>query len=165
MLRRAITRPIQAPTALQADFVEAYLDGNNPTQSALLAGCAPSWAAHAGSKYLKDSGVAFAIVKGALKRFAGRIPMAIGVLDFLAQNAVSEKVRLDAATRILHLAGIVPPKAEANSNTIDRALHELSVGELRALVARYEDDRASSAKPIITVSESETAPIEDDLIG
>jgi phage terminase small subunit len=184
MLRRAITKPIHAPTELQSAFVEAYLDGHNATQSALLAGCAPSWAPQAGSQYLKDTGVAFAIVKGAVKRLARKVPMAINVLDWLAQNAASEKVRLDSAKSILALAGIVPPKAEASSNAVDKALHELTIEELRALVGRYEHERAATAiditpetapdsdKPVTTAPENDQAPdaepmpIDDvDLIG
>lgn len=191
MLRRAITKPIQAPTALQAAFVEAYLDGNNATQSALLAGCAPSWAPQAGSQYLKDPSVNFAIVKGAVKRLARRVPLAINVLDWLAQNAASEKVRLDAAKTILSLAGIVAPKAP-NPTAPEPSLNEMSIEQLRAMVTRHEarvaiieDEIVDRAKPIGDALKSdqahdavapglETAPIEDaepapndnvDLIG
>src|SRR5262245_8849979 len=87
-------------TDLQARFVEFYVESGNPHQAALLAGYAPATARTAGTEILKVPHVAQAVARAVLQRLASSAPMALHVLEYLAQNEdVSEKVRLDAATR------------------------------------------------------------------
>jgi hypothetical protein len=85
--------------------------------------------------------------------------MARGVIVELAKNPlVSAKVRLDAATRLMDRAGFVAPRATIERSQVDPSLHEMSIGELRALAAKLEDEMAGRAKD---VSDTSTGTVED----
>ncbi len=115
---------------------------------------------------MESPAVAMAVVQARL-RLARDIPMALGTLEHLAEHAVSEKVRLEAAVKLLDRAGIVPPAPpKEDPNMPEKPLHELSTEELRALAARLEDEIAGRARPIAPCAGSGVVhQIEGELAG
>jgi alkylation response protein AidB-like acyl-CoA dehydrogenase len=85
--------------------------------------------------------------------------MALRVVEELARGeAVSMKVRLDAAKTLLDRAGHVPPRAAANDiRKIEMPLNEMSVEELKSLATRLEEELVDRA---IVVSSVTGLPVE-----
>ncbi len=77
--------------------------------------------------------------------------MALTTLDYLAEKAVSERVRLEAAKAIVDRCGLVPPKPHTERED-DIPLHEMTLEELQAKIAGWmahaENDRANRAKDV-----------------
>lgn len=70
------------------------------------------------------------------------------VRQIITDKSVSAKTRGDMAIKLLDRAGHGVPKAADNERGIEREIHEMTAGELRALVGQYEDEIARRAKPI-----------------
>ena len=89
--------------------------------------------------------------------------MFLSCMEHLAEKAVSEKVRLDASTRLLDRAGLVPPKPHEEREA-NAPLHEMTIDELRQKVEqwleRVENDCAARAKIVTS-----TPDPAEDLVG
>jgi phage terminase small subunit len=132
----------------ESDFVPLFVEHGDAHRAALAAGWPESTARAAGTEILNRPSVALAIARAARLRLARGVPMALGVLEYLAEKAKSEKVRLDAATRMLDRAGIVPPKPPNEQSEFEKPLHEMNLAELRVRAARLEDEIAGRARVV-----------------
>ena len=70
--------------------------------------------------------------------------MALNVLMHLAEKGVSERVRMESASRLLDRAGHVPPRPTDDQGKPDAPLHEYTVEELQNIIA----DRAKNVTPV-----------------
>ena len=129
--------PLKTLNARQAAFVSAYIEGASPHEAALSAGYAEGTARVAGTQLLESPNIALAIARAARIRLARDVPLALSTLRWLTEHSPSHKVRLDAATRLLDRAGIVPPKAPDPPGEFEKPLHELTQEQLYALVAKW----------------------------
>jgi hypothetical protein len=156
--------PLKPLDPRRAAFVKEYMACGDAHVAALNAGYAEGTARVAGTQLLEAPNIALEIARAARVRLARGIPMALGVLEHLAEHAVSERVRMDSATRLLDRAGLVAPKAHDGRGDPDLPLNELSLDALRERVERWvaseENDRAARAK-VVTSTPDQTA----DLVG
>jgi hypothetical protein len=150
-----IISPIKNLNARQAEFVKAYVACGDPYQSALSAGYSETTARGAATHILETPSVALAIAREAKLRLARAVPLAIETIEWLIANSPSHKVRLDAATRLLDRAGIVPPKAADAQSEFDMPLQDLSAAQLYALIIKSEHELGSRAKDITPASPAE----------
>ena len=127
--------------ARQAAFVAEYVSGGNAHTAALAAGYAEGTARVAGTQLLESPPIALAISKAVRIRLASAAPMALNVLLHLAEKGISERVRMESASRLLDRAGHVPPRPDDSQSKPDGPLHEYTVEQLHEIIA----DRA---KPI-----------------
>jgi len=135
-------------TERQARFIPLYVESGDSYKSAIAAGFSEVTARQAGAEILDRPSVARAIVFAARQRLARTIPLSISVLEPLRDNAQSEKIRMDCATRLLDRAGIIPPKPEEAISAIEKPLHELSQEELVAKVAQFKYELSNRAKDV-----------------
>jgi phage terminase small subunit len=152
--------PLKTLNERQAAFVKEYVAGGDPHRAALAAGYAEGTARVAGTQILEMPNIALAIARAARIRLARGVPMALGVLEYLAAKAKSEKIRLDAATRILDRAGIVPPKPPKEQSEFEKPIHEMNLAELRVRAARLEDEIAGRARVV-----TDTPDLGEELVG
>jgi phage terminase small subunit len=151
--------PLKTLNARQAAFVKEYIVSGDAHQAALNAGYAEGTARVAGTQLLESPNIALQIGRAARLRLARAIPLALNTLEWLVEHSPSHKVRLDASTRLLDRAGIVPPKAEDAPSEFEAPLHEMSLSELRERVERYENELSNRARdvtpdPDTTIEES-----------
>jgi hypothetical protein len=138
--------PLKPLDPRQAEFVRLLAEGGGDAYAAAIqAGYAENTAKGVVANLLSKANVALAIARAVRPRLASTIPMALGVLENLAQHAVSEKVRCDAAKSLLDRAGIIAPKAREDRSAIETPLHELTAEELRALAYKLDGELASRA--------------------
>jgi len=159
-----IISPIKNLNARQAEFVKAYVACGDPNRAALIAGYSETTARGAATHILETPNVATAIAREAKLRLARGIPAAIETLEWLMLNSPSHKVRLDAATRYLDRAGIVPPKAADAQSEFELPLNELSAAQLQALIIKLEhefESRANQAKDVTPASPYPAADLAD----
>src|SRR5712672_340525 len=146
-----ILSPIKNLNARQVEFVKAYVACGDPYRAALDAGYSETTARGAATHILETPSVALAIAREARLRLARGIPAALETIEWLMLNSPSHKVRLDAATRYLDRAGIVPPKAADAQSEFELPLNELSAAQLQALIIKLEhefESRANQAKDV-----------------
>jgi len=141
------TSPFKALDLRQAEFVRLFVEGAHPRQAALGAGYARATAEAAGEQLLQRPNIALAIARLARPRLARSIPLSISTLEWLRDNAKSERVRMESATRLLDRAGLLP-KAQDPVDEFEKPLHTMPLEELRATVERYESELAHRATPI-----------------
>jgi terminase small subunit-like protein len=122
-------------SARQAAFVAEYVSGGNAHAAALSAGYAEGTARVAGTQLLESPNIALAIAKAVRIRLASAAPMALNVLTHLAEKGVSERVRMESASRLLDRAGHVPPRPTDNQSKPDAPLHEYTVEQLHEIIA------------------------------
>jgi Terminase small subunit len=159
-----IISPIKNLNARQAEFVKAYVACGDPNRAALIAGYSETTARGAATHILETPNVATAIAREAKLRLARGIPAAIETVEWLMLNSPSHKVRLDAATRYLDRAGIVPPKAADAQSEFELPLNELSAAQLQALIIKLEhefESRANQAKDVTPASPDPAADLVD----
>src|SRR5258707_2755383 len=121
--------------ARQAAFVAEYVSGGNAHSAALAAGYAEGTARVAGTQLLESPPIATAISKAVRIRLASAAPMALNVLMHLAEKGVSERVRMESASRLLDRAGHVPPRPDDSQSKPDGPLHEYTVEQLHEIIA------------------------------
>jgi phage terminase small subunit len=138
-------------TELQGAFVANYVEHGDAHKAALAAGYAPATARTAGTEILRLPHVAQAVALAVHRRLVASAPMALAMIEELARNAVSMKVRLDAAKTLMDRAGHVPPRA-ADIVRLETPLNEMSVEELHALAARLEEEVANRATVVSNVT-------------
>jgi phage terminase small subunit len=144
-------------TPLQAAFVREFVEGASPYDAAIKAGYAEGTAKYAGQ--IRDHPVvATAIALEVRRRFVTSAPLALRTVEWLMEHSPSHKTRLDAARTILDRAGHVPPRPIDEQKEVDRALHEYSRDELKALVIRIENEIVGRARDV-------TPDPTDELIG
>jgi hypothetical protein len=138
----------QKLTDLQQRFVDMILEGNPVLRAAELAGIG-SPRVHA-YRFAALPHVQRAIAEGLTKRFMTEgAPLAYSVLvKFVGDEAVSPRVRVDAAKALLDRAGFVPPKAADQPDTAEKDLAAMSSDELRAFIASAEGRLAQEAKDV-----------------
>ena len=144
-------------TELQQRFVDNILDGLPPVRAAELAGIA-SPRTHA-TRYVHNIHVQRAIMEGLTKRLAMEgAPLAYNLLvKVVSDDAVSSRVRVDAAKALLDRAGFVPPKASDPVDATEKDLSKMSRDELKAFVASAENKLAREAIDV--------TPAAEDLVG
>src|SRR6266566_7061884 len=148
-MRYPVAATIQELTAQQRAFVEAFVEHGDACRAAKDAGYTGTTLRIAHIQLLGAPRVAFAIAMAARRRLARAVPMALNTLEYLVQNAQSEKVKLDASKAILDRAGLVPPAPpKDDSNTPEAPLHELSYEALRAKVEQFEKELADRAHDV-----------------
>jgi phage terminase small subunit len=106
------TQELVSPIRLdnrQAEFIRLYIETGDHYLAAKGAGYSEG-TAKCSAQLLNKPNIAFAISVAARFRLASKIPMALGVLEHLAEHAVSERVRMESATRLLDRAGLMPLK-------------------------------------------------------
>jgi hypothetical protein len=131
----------------QAEFVRLYIETGDRYVAAKSAGYSEGTAKNA-TQLLNQPNIAFAITAVARYRLASKVPMALAVLEHLAEHAVSERVRMESATRLLDRAGLAPPKALDERRDPEKPIHELSISELRAKADQLEQELAARARDI-----------------
>jgi phage terminase small subunit len=155
--------PLKNLNERQAAFVKEYIVCGDPHRAALAAGYAEGTARVAGTQILEMPNIALAIARAARLRLARGVPLAIETIEWLISNSPSHKVRLDAATRLLDRAGVVPPKPHDERGG-DVPLHEMSLEDLQKKVDGFmeviENDRARRAKDVTTPDD-----LVEDLAG
>jgi hypothetical protein len=102
--------------------------------------------------------VAHAVALAVHKRLVASAPMALAIIEELARNADSPKVRLDAAKTLMDRAGHVPPRVADIVRPYETPLNEMSVEELKALATRLEDEVVSRATVVSSVTD---LPVEE----
>src|SRR5215470_4230541 len=132
-------------TDRQRAFVERYVETGDSYGAAKASGYGEITSKHAKTDILNKPAVAMAIARLARQRLVSGIPQSIATIEWLRDNASSEKVRLDAATRLLGTV-IVAPKAQDQPSEAEKPLHTMTLEELRAKVEYYE--RALAARAI-----------------
>jgi phage terminase small subunit len=137
--------PLKSLDPRQTEFVRLVVEGGDAYQAAIQAGFAENTARGVVANLLSRPNVALAIAKAARPRLARSIPLALATLEYLAERAQSEKVRLEASKTLLDRAGIIAPKAQEDRSAIETPLHELTADELRALAHRLDGELASRA--------------------
>ncbi len=142
-------------TQRQSEFVSQYVECGDPVQAAIASGYSATTAKAAGTEILNSPRVAFEIARAARLRLARDVPMALGTLRYLAEHAISERVRMDSATRLLDRAGLVAPKPQPDRSEVDVPLHELTAEELRVKGERFENELFGRAKPVGEVADAE----------
>src|SRR6266478_5423995 len=156
--------PLKPLNDRQAEFVRQYVATGNAHAAALAAGFAEGTARVAGTQILELPNIALAIAREARLRLARGIPLALETIEHLMLNNPSHKVRLDAATRYLDRAGIVPPKAADAQSEFELPLNELSAAQLQALIIKLEhefESRANQAKDVTPASPDPAADLVD----
>ena len=147
--------PQKALDLRQAEFARRFAEYGDPRKAAIEAGYPPANAEAIGRELLDRPNIALGIARAARPRLMRSLPMALTTLDYLADKAVSERVRLEAAKAIVDRCGLVPPKPHAEREG-DIPLHEMTLEELQAKIAGWmaqaENDRASRAKDITPAS-------------
>jgi hypothetical protein len=133
-------------TDLQQRFVDMILEGNPVLRDAELTGIG-SPRVHA-YRFAALPYVQRAIAEGLTKRFMTEgAPLAYSVLvKFVGDEAVSPRVRVDAAKALLDRAGFVPPKAGEQLDTAEKDLSAMSPDELRAFIASAEGRLAQESE-------------------
>src|SRR5215470_16344145 len=140
---------IQELNAQQRAFVESFIEHGDARRAAKEAGYKETVVRTADLQMLGAPRIAFAIAMAARGRLARAVPMALNTLEYLAQNAQSEKVKLDASKAILDRAGLVPPAPpKEDKNVTEKSLNELTLEELRALADKLESELAGRATPV-----------------
>jgi phage terminase small subunit len=158
-----VATTIQELSAQQRIFVESFIEHGDARRAAKEAGYKETAMRTADLQMLGAPRVAFAITMAARSRLARAVPMALNTLEYLAQNAQSEKVKLDASKAILDRAGLVPPAPpKEDPNMVEKPLHEMSTEELRALAAKLEGEISGRA---IDVTPAPDSDVMVDLIG
>ena len=130
-------------TDKQAEFVRFHAQGMNATQAAVASGYPEASAAQRGYELLHTPHVLAAIHTAARRRLVSDAPNSIRVLEFLRDNAESEKVRAEAARTLLDRAGLIAPRAAAPDSKGNLTLHELSLDELRDLANKLQTEMAT----------------------
>src|SRR5260370_29942015 len=115
--------PLKNLNARQAAFVNEYVSGGNAHQAALAAGYAEGTARVAGVQLLESHNIATAVAKAVRIRLASAAPMALNVLMHWAEKGVSERVRMESASRLLDRAGHVPPRPTDDKGKPNAPLH------------------------------------------
>jgi len=143
--------PQKALDLRQAEFARRFAESGDPRKAAIEAGFPPAKAESIGRELLDRPNIALGIARAARPRLMRSLPMALTTLDYLAEKAFSERVRLEAAKAIVDRCGLVPPKPHTEREG-DIPLHEMTLEELQAKIAGWmaqaENDRASRAKDI-----------------
>jgi hypothetical protein len=143
----AIVAPTLTP--LQAAFVREFVEGSqDPHDSALAAGYSEGTARCAGRQLLQHPVITQAIALEVRRRFVTSAPLALRIVEWLMENSPSHKVRLDAAKTILDRAGHVPPRPLDGQDEPDKALHEYTYEELKALAIRIENEIVGRARDV-----------------
>src|SRR5258708_37986018 len=106
-------------TERQSEFVARYVECGDPVAAAIQSGYSATTAKAAGTEILNSPRVAFEIARAARLRLARDVPMALGTLRYLAEHAISERGRMDSATRLLDRAGVVAPKPQPDRRQVD----------------------------------------------
>jgi len=144
-----VATTIQELNAQQRAFVESFIEHGDARRAAKEAGYKETVVRTADLQMLGAPRIAFAIAMAARGRLARAVPMALNTLEYLAQNAQSEKVKLDASKAILDRAGLVPPAPpKEDKNMVEKPLNEMTVEELRALADKLEGELAGRAKDV-----------------
>jgi phage terminase small subunit len=139
--------PLRNLNARQAEFVKSYVEGGNAHAAALAVGYSEGTARCAGVQILELPHVALAISKAVRLRLASAAPMALNVLMHLAEKGVSERVRMESASRLLDRAGHVPPRPDDNQNKPDAPLHEYTIEQLNEIIAGRAKNVTPSPDP------------------
>ncbi len=128
-----------------------FAEYGDPRKAAIEAGYPRATAEAIGRELLDRPNIALGIARAARPRLMRSLPMALTTLDYLAEKAVSERVRLEAAKAIVDRCGLVPPKPHTERED-DIPLHEMTLEELQAKIAGWmahaENDRANRAKDV-----------------
>jgi phage terminase small subunit len=162
-MRYPVAATIQELNAQQRAFVESFIEHGDARRAATDAGYKGTSIRIADQQLLSTPRIAFAIAVAARSRLARAVPMALNTLTYLAEKAVSEKVRLDASKAILDRAGLVPPAPpKEDPNMTEKPLHEMSTEELRALAAKLEGEISGRA---IDVTPAPDPKLLIDLLG
>ena len=135
-------------TDKQADFVRFHGQGMNGTQAAIACGFPKSSASQRAYELLHTPHVLAAISTAARRRLISDAPTSIRVLQYLRDNATSEKVRVEAARTLLDRAGLIAPRAAAPDTSREVSLHEMSLADLRELAEKLESELAGRARDV-----------------
>lgn len=151
-------------TYLEETFVTRYLESGDAAQSVILSGYAEGNARTESWRLLNRPRIARAIAAAAVLRFAALVPVALHLIEtFVREDKWPAKVRLDAAKTLLDRAGHVPPRPK-DERSADMPIHEMDVGELRALSARLDDEIAGRARDVTPHNaQAPGAPGDDDI--
>lgn len=145
-------------TEMQAAFVRHVSAGLEPSQAATQAGYGTSNVHSRAHELLRAPHVLAAIHTEVRRRLVAGAPIALAVIELLVKDETTPpKIRLDAAKTILDRAGHIAPRAIVDKASHELALHELSLGELRALADKLEGELAGRGKD---VSGANAAPAE-----
>lgn len=131
-------------------FAKEYAASSNGRKAAIAAGV-PVKSAHAVAyKWLRNTEVLALIREELDARLRDLGPVALDVLrDLMADPAVSSQTRLTAARDVLDRLGWVPPRrAEAMPLQASRSIEEMSVAELRAIVAQAARGTCEESKEV-----------------
>ena len=148
-------------TDKQAEFVRFHCQGMNATQAAVASGYPEASAAQRGYELLHTPHVLAAIHTATRRRLVSDAPNSVRVLQFLRDNAESEKVRAEAARTLLDRAGLIAPRAAAPDGKANLTLHELSLDELRDLANKLQSEMASRPRDAKVVS-APLVPVHDE---
>ena len=150
-------------TAMQEAFVERLIECGDASTAAQLAGFSkPSSDAW---RLLRIPDVRAAVNAAMKTALAQDAPLARGLLRrYVHDEAMHPKIRLDAAKTLLDRSGYIAPKAKDDGvDGRTKALSEMSVEELRAMVDRLETEVANRAKHVAGASvtlESEDGSVD-----
>lgn len=135
----------------EQNFVQAFVETGNASQSALAAGYSKNTAQEARRALLTRPSILHSIQVAVRKRMIASAPMAQRVIEELAKNEdIAPRVRLDAARTLLDRAGHVAPRIAEKPS--EAPLHELSTDALKQLASRLEGELAGRAKPVISAT-------------
>lgn len=145
---------IAEATELQARVARAVVETGTLTAAAAKSGVALSYCC----KLMQDPAVQAAVHAEMRRRLATAAPVALTVLITIVRDeAANPRVRVDAAKAILDRAGFGPPKVAAAG--AEKALNEMTTGELRELADRLERELADRAKPV-NAQDAVVEPVE-----
>lgn len=147
-----------ALTDPQQRFALALAAGMNQTEAARVAGySAPSVA---GTHLAQHEGVRQVVRARRNRRLDKLASLSLWELEVMIRDRdISPAVRFNAIKLSLGLAGHVEPKAnpdEAAKDLSAKAISEMSIDELDAVIAKERAKRADAARPIIDQVTSQT---------
>lgn len=144
-------------TDLQAGFVKEFVrNGGNAAQAAKEAGYTRARPDQVGYELQRVPHVQSAIQAEIRRSLSVDLAgLALGVVRGILEDKTMEpKIRLDAAKVALDRGGYVAPKAADASTDGLRELHEMSVSELEAFLAKAKSSAANAA-PVIDLDATE----------
>jgi phage terminase small subunit len=133
-------------TDKQTAFVTALIETGDAATAAELAGFRDRPSKEAW-RLLRIPHVLAALNTAVAAALAEDAPLARNLLrQYVKDDSMNPKIRLDAAKTLLDRAGHIAPKAKDQSAGHEKPLNEMSTEELRALADRFEAELAGRAK-------------------
>lgn len=141
-------------------FLDAYCEFGTIARAAEVSGVSPSH----GHYILNRPSVQAALILEVKRRLLAAAPMAMRTMITLAESAVSERIRKEAAKDILDRAGFGTPKAREREEGAELTLTEMTIDQLKDLAGKLEDEISGRAKVVNAPANTDKATQATDIL-